>query len=178
MHGWVVKIIYIHTPTTQAPLCHALSPSSLYTSLSGVVRLGQIEALQVSSLQIVKVFSGHRMRAWVSTCVCVCGWECVRMYIYIYICIYNPFRLILQGWLCLSLLTLLPLLRGRALAPAVALAPVLSFAPAAFAVAPAFAPALALTPALALALLLLMLPDLLLLLLSLSCSRFRSLTVL
>ena len=72
------------------------------------------------------------------------------------------------------LLSLVPLLRGRALAPFLALAPALAFAPAsatslasapALAVAPAFAPALALAPSLALALLLLMLPILLLLLL-------------
>ena len=57
-----------------------------------------------------------------------------------------------------AFLSLLPLLRSRALAPVLALAPALAFAPAsaaslarapaAFAIAPAFAPALALTPAL------------------------------
>ena len=54
----------------------------------------------------------------------------------------------------------LPLLRGRALAPALAFAPAsaASLAPApALAVAPAFAPALALTPTLAFAVLLLLL---------------------
>ena len=66
-----------------------------------------------------------------------------------------------MGFLVLGgILSLLPLLRGRALAPVLALAPALAFAPAAapplarapaVAVAPAFAPALALTPALAFA---------------------------
>ena len=79
-------------------------------------------------------------------------------------------------------LSLLPLLRGRAIAPALALAPDLAFAPAsaaslapapaAFAVASAFAPALAVSPALAFALLMLpLLLFLLLLLLLLLCSK-------
>ena len=70
---------------------------------------------------------------------------------------------------------LLPLSKGRALAPALALASALSFAPAS-AVSLAPAPALALTPALAFALLLLML--LLSLSLSLCSERIWSLETL